>query len=88
MGEEISNFVAEYFASVDPVGLPTSRHEGRLEGKGTIGSKLITPSVEKRKQAHLFVLHHVPDVHSPLMERGPRVFEEDDLGRYYGKIRV
>ncbi|XP_057249588.1 uncharacterized protein LOC130590939 isoform X2 [Beta vulgaris subsp. vulgaris] len=62
------NFVAEYFASVDPVGLPTSRHEGRLEGKGTIGSKLITPSVEKRKQAHLFVLHHVPDVHPYLSE--------------------
>ena len=36
MGEEVSNFVAEYFASVDPIGLPTSRHKGRLEGNGTI----------------------------------------------------
>ena len=38
VSKEISNFVAESFTSVDPVGLPTSRDEGRLEGKGTIGS--------------------------------------------------
>ena len=48
MREEIGDIVAEYFANVDHVRLLTSQHEGILEGKGRIGSKLISPSIEKR----------------------------------------
>ena len=42
VSDEISNFIAEYMAMAKPIRLPTSRHEGRLEGKETIGSKSIT----------------------------------------------
>ena len=38
MSDEIGNFIAEYMVVAKPIGLSTSRHEGRLEGKGTIGS--------------------------------------------------
>ena len=39
MSDEIGNFIAEYMAMAKPIGLLTSRHEGRLAGKGTIDSK-------------------------------------------------
>ncbi|XP_021838106.2 uncharacterized protein [Spinacia oleracea] len=67
VGEEVGNFVAEYLAKPEPIGLPTSRHEGRLEGKGTIGSKLISPPTHKLLQAHLYVLHHILAVHPYLV---------------------
>ena len=41
MSDEIGNFISEYIAMAKPIGLLTSRHKGRLEGKGTIGSKSI-----------------------------------------------
>ena len=63
MNDEISNFIAEYKAMAKPIGLPTFRHEGRLEGKGTIGSKSITPPRDILLLAHLYVLHHIPEVH-------------------------
>ncbi|XP_021717904.1 uncharacterized protein LOC110685685 [Chenopodium quinoa] len=61
VAEEIGNFVAEYVAVAEPIGLPTSRHEGRLDGHDTLGSKRFL-------QAHLFVLHHVAEVHPYLDE--------------------
>ncbi|XP_057250629.1 uncharacterized protein LOC130591359 [Beta vulgaris subsp. vulgaris] len=68
VGDEVGNFVAEYLASAEPIGLPTSRHDGRLGGHGTIGSKLVTPPRDRRLQAHLYVLHHVAAVHPYLAE--------------------
>ena len=68
VSDEIDNFIAEYMAMAKPIGLPTSRHEGRLEGKGTIGSKTITPSRDSLLQAHLYVLHHISEVHPFLNE--------------------
>lgn len=37
--EETIEFCTEYLAVVDPIGIPKSRHEGRLEGQGTLGKK-------------------------------------------------
>ncbi|XP_021728353.1 uncharacterized protein LOC110695429, partial [Chenopodium quinoa] len=68
VAEEIGNFVAEYVAVAEPIGLPTSRHEGRLDGHGTLGSKRISPTHDQFLQAHLFVLHHVAEVHPYLEE--------------------
>ena len=38
VSDEIGNFIAEYMAMANPIGLPTSRHEGRLKGKRTIAT--------------------------------------------------
>ena len=62
VGDEIGNFISEYIANARPIRLPSSRHEGRLDGMGTSGSKLIYPSQELRSKAHLYVLHHMTDV--------------------------
>ena len=68
ISEEVGNFVAEYLASAEAIGLPVSRHEGMLEGEGTIGSNLISPPIDMRLKAHLFVLHHIAEVHPYLDE--------------------
>ena len=59
VSDEIGNFIAQYMAMAKPIELPTSRYEGRLEEKVTIGSKSITPPRDSLLQAHLYVLHHI-----------------------------
>ena len=66
--EETIEFCTDYLASVDPVGIPRSRHEGRLEGQGTLGHKMISPSAEICERAHLFVLQHMKEVNHYLQE--------------------
>ena len=68
MVEETIEFCTEYLASVDPIGIPKSRHEGRLEGQGTLGNKMINPSAELCERAHLFVLQHMTEVDPYLKE--------------------
>ncbi|KAL8155016.1 hypothetical protein AgCh_000404 [Apium graveolens] len=45
-----------------------SRHEGRLEGQGTLGHKMICPSGEMLDRAHRFVLQHMTEVHPFLQQ--------------------
>ncbi|KAK1387625.1 hypothetical protein POM88_015803 [Heracleum sosnowskyi] len=66
--EETIEFCTDYLASVDPVRIPRSRHEERLEGQGTLGHKMISPSAEICERAHLFVLQHMTEVNPYLQE--------------------
>ncbi|XP_074374712.1 uncharacterized protein LOC141715129 [Apium graveolens] len=66
--EETIEFCTDYLASTDPVGIPRSRHEGRLDGQGTVGHKMITPGAEMLGRAHLFVLQHMTEVNPYLQE--------------------
>lgn len=68
MHDEIVNFIAEYMAIEKPIRLPTPPHKERLEGKGTISSKLITSPRDSLIQAHLYVLHHNAKVYPFLNE--------------------
>ena len=54
--EEVVEFCIDYM-DLHPIGVPMSRHEGRLLGKGTLGHKAIfAPSLETLRQAHFAVL--------------------------------
>ncbi|KAL8155839.1 hypothetical protein AgCh_001037 [Apium graveolens] len=66
--EETIEFCTDYLASTDPVGISRSRHEGRLDGQGTVGHKMITPGAEMLDRAHLFVLQHMTEVNPHLQE--------------------
>ena len=66
--EEIGEFISEFMSKLGPIGLPISRHEGRLGGVGIIGKKEIMPSQKLRDKAHLYILHHVMKVH-PYLDR-------------------
>ena len=39
--EEVIEFCVEFVPEHDPIGIPESRHEGGLSGKGTLGKKNI-----------------------------------------------
>ncbi|XP_074322758.1 uncharacterized protein LOC141659729 [Apium graveolens] len=66
--EETIEFCTDYLASTDSVGIARSRHEGRLQGQGTLGHKMISPSAEMLDRAHLFVLQHMTEVNPYLQE--------------------
>ena len=37
--EDVIEFCVDFIDDLSPIGVPTSRHEGRLKGKGTLGKK-------------------------------------------------
>ena len=49
--EEAIEFCVDYVEELCPIGIPASRHEGRLIGKGTLGGTL--------SKAHLTVLPQI-----------------------------
>nr|AAG46071.1 transposon protein, putative, CACTA, En/Spm sub-class [Oryza sativa Japonica Group] len=44
--EEVTEFCVEFIEDLRPIGVPESRHEGRLRGKGTLGRKAIMTGYE------------------------------------------
>ena len=38
-GTEVIEFCVDFISDLDPIGVPESRHEGRLSGKGTLRKK-------------------------------------------------
>ena len=62
IAEEAIEFCLEYIEKAKTVGLPESRHDDRVGGKGSRGLHVITPSVEDLLQAHLYVLNNSNEV--------------------------
>ena len=60
--EETIEFCSEYIEKAKLVGLPESRHDDRVGGKGSRGLHVITPSLEHLLQAHLYVLNNSNEV--------------------------
>ncbi|XP_019166811.1 PREDICTED: uncharacterized protein LOC109162589 [Ipomoea nil] len=68
VAEEVIEFCTDYLANFESIGVPKSRHEGKLTGKGTIGQKVDSARAEMRDKAHLLVLLHESEVHPYLDE--------------------
>jgi len=58
IAKEAIEFCLEYIKKAKPVGLPESRHDDIVGGKGSRGLHVITPSVEDLLQAHLYALNN------------------------------
>lgn len=57
--EEVIEFCVDYIPDLDPIGVPESRHEGRLSGKGTLGKKTyIGTGDDYFNKAHYTVLQN------------------------------
>nr|AAX92962.1 transposon protein, putative, CACTA, En/Spm sub-class [Oryza sativa Japonica Group]ABA92833.1 transposon protein, putative, CACTA, En/Spm sub-class [Oryza sativa Japonica Group] len=55
--EEVIEFCVEFIEDLRPIGVPESRHKGRLQGKGTLGRKAImTVDNNLFRKAHFTVL--------------------------------
>ena len=57
--EEVIEFCVDFIPDLKPIGVPQSRHEGRVCGKGTRGRKsIICGDGHSFTQAHYTVLHN------------------------------
>jgi hypothetical protein len=48
-----------YMDPQNPIGVPRSRHEGRLSGVGTMGKRSVTPDADAFKKAHFTVIQQL-----------------------------
>lgn len=78
--EEVIEFCVDYMAETDPIGVPASRHEGRLAGVGTTGRKRIVPDQASYAQAHFAVLQHMAEV-TPYFEEHLAKVRQENMGR-------
>jgi len=62
IAEEAIEFCTEYLSDVEVIGIPKSRHEGRNEGKGTRGVKVVRKDQHEVLQAHFYILNNTNDV--------------------------
>ena len=60
--EEAIEFCSEYIHTATPVGVPESRHDSTVEGRGTRGFNVVTMDRQQLSQAHLYVLHNTTKV--------------------------
>src|SRR3989337_2372701 len=57
--EEVIEFCVDFIPDLKPTGVPESRHEGRLSGKGTLGvDSIICRDGHSWAQAHYTVLQN------------------------------
>nr|AAK95676.1 Putative retrotransposable elements TNP2 [Oryza sativa]AAP52215.1 transposon protein, putative, CACTA, En/Spm sub-class [Oryza sativa Japonica Group] len=75
--EEAIEFCVNYMSDADPIGVPASRHEGRLSGVGTIGRKRIRPDQASYAQAHYAVLQHMAEVGPYFKEHLAKIRDEN-----------
>lgn len=67
--EEVIEFCVDFIDSIDSIGVPTSRHEGRLRGMGTLGRKSsLSNDTDLFDKAHYTVLQQSSFV-SPYIEQ-------------------
>jgi len=57
--EEVIEFYVDFIPDLDSIGVPKSRHQGRLSGKGTLGKKAyIGKEDDYFRKAHYTVLQN------------------------------
>jgi hypothetical protein len=66
--EEAVEWALNYTGLSNLIGVPKSRYEGRLTGKGTIGKKAITSDLDLFRHAHFHVLQQMSIVSEYLDE--------------------
>ena len=66
--EEAVQWSMTYLDPDNPIGVPHSRHEGRLDGVGTLGKKSMNPEQKIYDQAHFLVLEHIKVVELYVLE--------------------
>jgi hypothetical protein len=58
--EEVVECYVDYNKDGKPIGVPISRHHGRLSEKGTKGAKsIIDATYERVHEAHFSIMHHL-----------------------------
>jgi hypothetical protein len=79
--EEVIDFCVDFIPGLKPIGVPESRHEGKLGGKGTLGKKT-TYSMDEHSftQAYYIVLHNSTLV-APYIEEHKNIIRSQKPGK-------
>nr|ABA98327.2 transposon protein, putative, CACTA, En/Spm sub-class [Oryza sativa Japonica Group] len=79
--EEVIEFCVKFIEDLRPIGVPESRHEGRLRGKGTLGRKAImTVDNNLFRKAHFTVLQQSSLV-APYIEEHLALVHARNIGK-------
>ena len=78
--EELIEFASSHLKVAENIGIPHSRHEGRLLGVGTIGLKMIDPERDLLEVAHSVVLQHMTCI-TPYIEEHMEILRRTNPGR-------
>jgi hypothetical protein len=80
--EEVIEFCVDFIDDLSPIGVPMSRHEGRLKGKGTLGKKsnMHIPDNKIRK-ANFTVLQNSSLV-TPYMEEHMNIVRSENPAKF------
>jgi len=62
IAEEAIELCTNYMSEVDAIGVPKSQYEGRHEGKGTQGVRVVRKDQQQVLQAYLYILNNTDDV--------------------------
>jgi len=75
--EEVVDWCLDYIDPTNPIGIPKSRHEGRLAGVGILGEKTFNPNPDAFRQAHFLVLQHTSEVSPYIDEHKQQLLQEN-----------
>jgi hypothetical protein len=79
--EEVIEFCVDFMPDIKAIGVPESRHEGRLSGKGTIGKKsMVCLDDHSYIQAHYTVLQ-MSTVVAPYIQEHMNIVRSENPGR-------
>ncbi|GJZ65432.1 cytochrome P450 [Tanacetum coccineum] len=78
--EEVIYFYTNYLEGVKGIGVPQSRHVGRLHGVGTVSSKHSSPDHKLFEIAHFVVLEHMTCV-APYIQEHMEMLRVKNIGR-------
>jgi hypothetical protein len=86
--EEVIEFCVDFLPDLKPIGVPESRYEGRLTGKGTLGRKaMVCRDRHSFYQAHYTVLHNSIMV-APYIEEHKNIVRSINPGKSDSWIKV
>ena len=60
--KEAIEFCSEYINIATLIGVPKSRHDSRIKGRGTGGFNVVSMGRQQLSQAHLYVLNNITEV--------------------------
>lgn len=78
--EEVIEFCVDYMSETPSIGVPQSRHEGRLSGVGTIGKKMIKLNRAQYDQVHLLIMQHMVEA-GPYFDEHIRKIRDENPGK-------
>ena len=82
--EEVIEFCVDFIPDLDPIGVPESRHEGRLSGKGSLGKKTyISKEDDYFRKAHYTILQN-----SFLVDRYIEVHKDIVRSKFSGRTEA